>query len=103
MQVKDLITFYINDSSKTIDVTFRLETDGDDEIRNDSILIEEVKSYGYEFLNETNLEMYDDEDLFEETFNDNYFEDQIDETEIISFLNEYYMINPNKLPPSELF
>ena len=103
MQVKDLITFYINDSSKTIDVTFRLETDGDDEIRNDSILIEEVKTYGYEFLNESNLEMYDDEDLFEETFNDNYFEDQIDETEIISFLNEYYMINPNKLPPSELF
>jgi hypothetical protein len=102
MQVKDLITFYINDSSKTLDVTFRLETDGDEEIRNDSISIDSVENFGYEFLNETVSNNYDDE---EDSF-DNYYEDDfnpIDEEEVISFLNEYYMVNPKKLPPSEPF
>lgn len=102
MQVKDLVTFYINESSKTLDVTFRLETDGDDEIRNDSIVIDDIESYGYEFLSESNSDMYDDDDLFEEEFDDD-FNDMVDEEEVISFLNEYYMINPKKLPPAELF
>ena len=44
MQVKELITFYVNETSKTLDVTFRLETDSDEEIRNDSIPIDEVET-----------------------------------------------------------
>lgn len=101
MQIKDLITFYINDTSNTLDVTFRLETDGEDEIRNDSILIEVVKNYGYRFLNDENLFSFDDEDLFDEISEDEH--DIIDEDEVISFLNEYYMVNQDKLPPVELF
>lgn len=102
MQVKDLITFYLNDSTKTLDVSFRLETDSEDEIRNDSISIDEVESYGYEFLNKIDTSIFDDEDFFEGNF-DSDFEDQIDEDEVLSFLNEYYMINPKNIPPTELF
>lgn len=101
MQVKELITFYVNESSKTLDVTFRLETDSDEEIRNDSISIDEVESYGYQFLNEES-ESFDEDDVFDADFN-NDFDFFIDEEEVTSFLNEYYMINPKKLPPSELF
>ena len=35
MEVKELISFYVNESLQTLDVTFRLSIDGDDEIRND--------------------------------------------------------------------
>lgn len=101
MQVKEIISFYINDSSKTLDVTFRMEIDSDDEIRNDSILIETVENYGYEFLNDDDSFLYDDEDSTESDFNDENY--QVDESEVMSFLNEYYMVNSNKLPPSELF
>lgn len=102
MQVRELITFYKNDSSKTLDVSFRLETDSEEEIRNDSILLDEVKNYGYEFLNDTNSTTLNDDESYEEDFD--YSDDfLIDEDEVISFLNEYYMINPKKLPNSELF
>lgn len=101
MQVKELVTFYINEMSKTLDVSFRMEIDSEDEIRNDSILIEEVKNFGYEFLNEEKMDLYEDEN-YEDLLND--FEDEIvDENEVLSFLNEYYMINENKLPSAELF
>lgn len=100
MQVKELITFYINETSKTLDVSFRMEIDGDDEIRNDSIILQEVDNFGYEFLNEE-TELFD-EDLDENfgDYSDDFF---IDESEILSFLNEYYMVNENKIPPTELF
>lgn len=102
MQVRELITFYKNDSSKTLDVSFRLETDSEEEIRNDSILLDEVKNYGYDFLNDTNSTTLNDDESYEEEFD--YSDDfLIDEDEVISFLNEYYMINPKKLPNSELF
>jgi len=103
MQVKELVSFYINETSKTIDVSFRLETDGDEEIRNDSIMINDVESYGYEFLNENIEDLFEDEeDFFEKNYNEKY-DNEFDETEVLSFLNEYYMINQNKLPPAELF
>ena len=102
MQVKELITFYVNELSNTLDVTFRLETDGEEEIRNDSILIETVSEFGYNFLK--NNEDYNDEDgedIFERYYMDDpYF---IEEDEVILFLNEYYMINIQKLPPVEPF
>jgi hypothetical protein len=102
MQIKDLVTFYINETSNTLDITFRLETDSDEEIRNDSILMKYTEEFGYNFLNESEFEDYDDEDLFDVNY-DKEFVGEIYEDEVISFLNEYYMINPDKLPPVELF
>jgi len=102
MQVKELITFYVNEASKTLDVTFRLETDSDEEIRNDSIPIDEVETYGYEFLKEETKNFEDDNEDYNSDFGDD-FDIFIDEEEVTSFLNEYYMINQKKLPPSELF
>jgi len=101
MQVKDLITFYINEFSNTLDVTFRLETDGDEEIRNDSISIDTVEEFGYNFLNGDVDSHEGEDDLFENY----YMEDSnlVYEEDVISFLNEYYMINPKKLPTSEPF
>jgi hypothetical protein len=111
MEIKELVSYYINESSKTVDVTFRLTTDGDDEIRTDQIQIDEVESFGYNFDNfseNTLIEMYDEEydddsdDIFGNFFDD-YSNNEPEEDEIKSFLNEYYLIYPNKLPKSEFF
>ena len=109
MEIKDLIDYEINDSSQTLNVTFRLIEDSDDEIRTDSIEIGEIAKFGYNFLdsNEKKFrdifnEEYDDE--FGDDFgDDDFMEESIDEEELISFLTEYYIINPKRLPESEIF
>lgn len=106
MQIKDLVSFYVNESSEILEVTFRLSSDSDDEIRTGQIEISETENFGYDFLNKS-VESYNrlfGEEFDEET-EDNFDEEEneIEETEIISFLNEYYLIFPDKLPKAELF
>jgi hypothetical protein len=91
-----------------MDVTFRLSIDGDDEIRTDQIDLDVIKSFGYnlEDLRTNNiLDMYsdedeDDDDIFGDLFDD--IED-FDSDEVKSFLNEYYLIFPDRLPDVDFF
>lgn len=102
MEIKDLESFYINESSQTLDVTFRILSDNDDEIRTDQIDLSETKTFGYNFSKD------DTDDLWEEDDDEDYFdtygeEFDMDEEEMISFLNEYYLIYPNRLPNTQLY
>lgn len=102
MEIKELESFYVNETSQTLDVTFRILSDNDDEIRTDQIDLQESKTFGYNFLNKEIDELWedeDDEDYFD-TYNEEY---DMDEEEIISFLNEYYLIYPKRLPTQQLF
>lgn len=101
MEIKDLESFYINDTSQTLDVTFRTHLDNEDEIRTDQIDLSETKTFGYNLTNESSNEYFGDEE-FEDIFEDDEDID-LDEDEIISFLNEYYLIYPNKLPDTQLY
>ena len=49
MEIKELESFYINETSQTLDVTFRILSDNDDEIRTDQIDLSETKTFGYDF------------------------------------------------------
>jgi hypothetical protein len=103
MEITELVSFYLNDNSKTLEVTFRTTLDSEEELREDKISFDEVEDFGYSFteINEdfsSLLNEYYDEDNLED-----YDESYIDEQDIISFLNEYYTIFPSKLPDSELF
>jgi hypothetical protein len=105
MEIKEIVSFYINDTTKTLDVTFRTLLDSEDELREDKIYFEEVRDFGYDFIND---EKDDYRGLIDEEFEDDYDEDyydesNVDEQELISFLNEYYLIYPSKLPDSEIF
>lgn len=105
MEIKELVSFYINESSQTLDVTFRTLQDSDDEIRTDQINFSEIKTFGYDILLNKINEFEDliDEDEFEyEEYDELIYDDELDE-DVISFLNEYYLINPKSLPKSELF
>ncbi len=106
MEIKELVSYYINETTQTLDVTFRLTNDSEDEIRTDQIELNEIKTFGYNFNDKSgNYDEYYDEmldDDFEDEFGDGY-DDDINEDEIISFLNEYYIINPSNLPKPEFF
>lgn len=105
MEVKELVSFYINESSQTLDVTFRTLLDSDDEIRTSQIEFSEIKNFGYDVLLNKIDEFEDliDEDEIDYDDFDNLYDDDELEDEVISFLNEYYIINPKNLPPSEFF
>jgi hypothetical protein len=75
-----------------------LTIDSEDEIRNDIINLDEARDFGYDLMLE-NLDFFDLEDDFEE--DDGDFQ-SIDEDVLISFLNEYYIVYPNKLPKVEI-
>jgi hypothetical protein len=105
MEVKELVSFYINETSDTLDVTFRLLFDKEDEIRTDQIDLDETIGFGFEFDSKNKISDAFGED-FEDEFSDVFdYSDEydIDDDEVISFLNEYYLVNPKKLPKSELF
>jgi hypothetical protein len=108
MEIKELVSFYINENTETMDVTFRLSIDADDEIRNDQIDLDVIKSFGYnlEDLRTNNLlDMYDDEEEDDDDIFDDLFDDveDFDSDEVKSFLNEYYLIFPDRLPDVDFF
>ena len=108
MEIKELVSYSANESTQTLDVTFRLIEDSDDEIRTDQIGFDEVKKFGYSFLDNNSIKFSDhfeeDEEYSDiDDFDEEYFEDSIDEGELVSFLTEYYLVNSKKLPESELF
>jgi len=103
MEIKELVSYYINETSHMLEVTFKTLTDSEDEIRTDQIVLDEIETFGYNILNNINENFFEnDDEEFEDMFND-FEEEELDEEEIISFLNEYYLIYPKKLPEAQLF
>ena len=90
MEIKELESFYINETSQTLD-----------EIRTDQIDLSETKTFGYDFSKDDTDELWDDDD--EDYFNTYDEEFEMDEEEITSFLNEYYLIYPKRLPEPQLY
>jgi len=98
MEIRELVSYYVYEDTKRIEVTFRLTLDSKDEVRNDIINLEEAEEFGYKLINDNNdFFQFDDEE--EEDFDD--FID-MDEDLLINFLNEYYIVNPTKLPKTEI-
>lgn len=98
MEIRELVSYYIYEDTKKIEVTFRLTLDSEDEVRNDIINLEEAEEFGYKLINDNNdFFQFDDEE--EEDF-DNFID--MDEDLLINFLNEYYIVNPTKLPKTEI-
>jgi len=102
MDIREIISFYIDETTSMMDVTFKTFNDDDDEVRIDHIELEEIKKFGYNFNNKEEDILFEDEedDLFSE------FDDElssIDEDELISFLNEYYLLYPTRVPETTIY
>lgn len=98
MEIVEIISYFINHSTDTIDVRFKFNNDEDDEIRVDVIDLKESDDFGYSLIVEDFDLFIDDEDE-----DDNLLEDNVDEIELLSFLNEYYLIYPEKVPKKDLY
>ena len=99
MEVVGIISHYIDKTQNLINVEFRLLEDDDDMIREDIIEYSYFEEFGFDNSKDFNIfdEILDEED---EWGSDDY--DYIEnEDSIITFLNEYYVVYPKKLPKPE--
>jgi hypothetical protein len=95
MEIKELITFFVDKEVNILDVTFRLIDDLDDTIRQcQNDLAEE---YGYSLTNSYLYFPDNENDLDMEEFDEN----EVDKNELINFLTEYFTINPDQLPKTQ--
>lgn len=98
MEVVEILSHYIDKSQNLINVEFRIIGDDDDMIRED--LIE------YTFFEEFGFDDKKDFKIFEEVIEEDEWDDDDvdyiqDEDSLISFLNEYYIVYPKKLPKAQ--
>lgn len=100
MEVREIVETVLREP--VLEVRFRLDVDGDDVIRIKEFIIDEIKDYGYDILTE-DFDLFDDEDWDDEEYDlgddHDYF---VDEEELISFMNEFFLISGD-IPEPEFF
>ena len=101
MEIKEIISYYLNGDTDIIEVSFRTIDDEEDVLRNDTIDYTIVEEYGFDLVTESFDFFGDDDDYEGGIFEEETIE--LDEDELIVFLNEYYLINPSQLPKSEFY
>lgn len=99
MEIREIISYSLDDTLEKLDVKFKLISDDDDEIRKDKINFDEIKNFGYEFLLE-NFDDFEDEEIEDFLFEE--FEEDLNKEDIRAFLQEYYLIFPDKLPKPKI-
>lgn len=104
MEILEIINYNIDLKSNILDVSFRMIEDSEDEQRIDRIDYSLVEEYGYDITTE-DFDFFGDVDDDFENEEDFDFDGDIvvDEEELISFLNEYYLINPKSLPKATIY
>lgn len=106
MEVIEIISYVVNPKTNVLEVSFRLMEDTDEMVRDDSMDYSLAEEYGYN-LEDESFDFFDDdfEDDEDSLFNDTDIEMELilDEDQLISFLNEYYTVNPNSLPKPEIY
>ena len=101
MEIKEIISYFLNPDTNVLDVSFRTIEDNEEVLRTDNIDYTYVEDYGFDLVSES-FDFFDDDFADDEILGE---EDKIelDEEELIIFLNEYYTINPDALPKSEFY
>jgi hypothetical protein len=100
MEIKEIVSYYVDTENEVLEVYFRTTEDEDDVIRNDEIDLNETKDFAY-YLDVK----IDDFGILDEEYEEEFVDSDIviEPEQIISFLNEYYTVFPDRLPKSELF
>jgi hypothetical protein len=100
MEIKEIVSYFLNTDSNILEVSFRTIDDDEEVFRTDNIDYSIVEDYGFELVTESF-------DFFDDDFIDEFDEDEnkveLDEGELIVFLNEYYTINPDSLPRADFY
>lgn len=99
MEIAEIVSHYVDKTQNLIIVEFRLFDDEIDVVREDFIEYSFFEEFGFEQDNFDNnlLENYEEDEWGDDDFD--YIND--DDT-LISFLNEYYVVYPKKLPKPQI-
>jgi hypothetical protein len=98
MEVKELVDVFVHEN--LIEVHFRMMNDDEDVVRVDEFELGVFDNYGYSVLTEEQtLFEYDDEN---DSFDLDFLDVEVNEQELISFMNEYYIVTGD-LPKPEFF
>jgi hypothetical protein len=100
MEIKEIVSYFLNTDSNILEVSFRTIEDDDEVMRTDSIDYSIVDDYGFDLITES-FDFFDDDFEDDEILPNDKVE--LDEDELVTFLNEYYTINPEALPRSEFY
>ena len=99
MEIIEILSYYLNTDTNILDVNFRTINDNEDVLRNDKIDYSIVGEYGYELETES-FDFFDSDEEEDEINKD---EIELDNEELLNFLNEYYTVNANSLPKPDFF
>ena len=100
MEIKEIVSYFLNTDSNILEVSFRTIDDNEEVFRSVNIDYSIVENYGFELVTES-FDFFDDD--FEDEFSDDENKVELDEGELIVFLNEYYTINPDSLPRADFY
>ena len=100
MEIKEIVSYFLNTDSNILEVSFRTIEDDDEVMRTDSIDYSLVDDYGFDLVTES-FDFFDDDFEDDEVLPMDKVE--LDEDELTTFLNEYYTINPESLPKGEFY
>ena len=111
MKIKEIVDYYYNPKSEIIQVSFRLKEDGEDEIREHEFELDFVEKSGFFILENYDYESSDFPIIYEEDTDELIIDEEasdekeyeVDKSELKDFMDEYYKLNPKKIPPSFLF
>ncbi len=102
MEIVEIISHYIDKNQNIINVEFKLLGDDEDIVREDIIEYSFFEEFGYD--NKKSYDIF--ESFIDEDDEDWDFEDETEyienEDTLISFLNEYYVVYPKKLPKGQM-
>ena len=101
MEIKEIISYFLNPSTNVLDVSFRTIDDNEEVLRTDNIDYTYVEDYGFDLVSES-FDFFDD-DFADDEILEGEDKIELDEEELIIFLNEYYTINSDALPKSEFY
>lgn len=96
MEVIEIISHYIDKNKNLISVEFRTTVDDDDMVREDMIEYSYYEEFGYD--EKSVFDLFEELDDLEDDWEDEEYDYISNEDNIISFLNEYYVVYPKKLP-----
>lgn len=99
MEVCEIITHHIDKIQNLINVEFRLIGDDEDVIREDIIEYSFFKEFGYDETKDFDIFDTISEEIDE--WEDDDFDYITNENDLVSFLNEYYIVYPKKLPKQQ--
>jgi len=99
MEIKEIISYFLNVESNILEVSFRTIEDSDEVLRTDNIDFSVTEDYGFQLVTE-NFDFFDDDFEDDEVVVEKV---ELDEEELIIFLNEYYTVNPQSLPNADFY